>query len=71
VFRRAFHPPLARRRRQQLRDVFYVERFPVMTWMLAGSVLVVAWFVDLPNRKASNRPIARAARIADSRLQEL
>ena len=42
---------MAGRWRQQIADAVRVEKFPVLTWMLAGSCLAILYVVDLPNRK--------------------
>ena len=47
----AFTASRRTRRRKQLRDVFHVERFPVLTWLAAGSILTIAFFADMPNRE--------------------
>eukprot|EP00310_Coccolithus_braarudii_P020305 CAMPEP_0183353100 /NCGR_PEP_ID=MMETSP0164_2-20130417/32747_1 /TAXON_ID=221442 /ORGANISM="Coccolithus pelagicus ssp braarudi, Strain PLY182g" /LENGTH=85 /DNA_ID=CAMNT_0025525719 /DNA_START=23 /DNA_END=280 /DNA_ORIENTATION=+ len=51
-------------RAAQLREVFRVDKFPVMTWALAGSCLVILYFVDMPNRMAQRQAAEKADRLA-------
>eukprot|EP00308_Calcidiscus_leptoporus_P007239 CAMPEP_0119368810 /NCGR_PEP_ID=MMETSP1334-20130426/15427_1 /TAXON_ID=127549 /ORGANISM="Calcidiscus leptoporus, Strain RCC1130" /LENGTH=85 /DNA_ID=CAMNT_0007385529 /DNA_START=130 /DNA_END=387 /DNA_ORIENTATION=- len=48
----------------QLREVIKVDKFPVMTWALAGSCLLVLYAVDMPNRTAQREAQEKADRLA-------
>lgn len=49
-------------RARQWREVLAVKKFPVISWMLAGSCLVGLYFVDLPNRQRQRAEWAAQAR---------
>lgn len=50
--------------REQLAEAVRVKQFPVLTWMLAGSCLIILYAVDMPNRQRQ-----RLQRDADAALQ--